>query len=337
MREIDLAGPGRPVRLSGIVDAQRTPKGLRLSRLPAAAQAESLDPALPWAASIPAGARLELVTDSTRLELAVQLLRLSSGDRPLTPATFDLVVDGAVLETRYSDTGHVMRYDGRDYATLELVRGGPDIIVFEGLAASEKSVEIWLPHNASLELRGLRLDDGASAKAADPPPLLGPLRQLDQPLPRSGPPDGHLAGSGRTEGRGRPDQPGFRRPDPARPGRRQNHPRPPGRLRQPEGGHQRGQRRHHERASFRPRPPGLSGYRPGRSPRDADVGDHADHLSTGRGPPGTDAHRPRWPAVRGRPSRGVVDGGTDPVTDPRVCSPWCSTGGNEPAIRTSTC
>ena len=75
-----------------------------------------------------------------------------------------------MLETRYSDTGHVMRYDGRDYATLELVRGGPDIIVFEGLAASEKRVEIWLPHNASLELRGLRLDDGASAKAADPLP-----------------------------------------------------------------------------------------------------------------------------------------------------------------------
>lgn len=168
MRELKLADPERPVRLAGVLDARPTLKGLRLSRLSAAALAQCLDPALPWAASIPSGARLEMVTDTTEIELDVQLMRLSMAGLPVAPAAFDLVVDGSLRATRYSATGHVMRSESRDITQLELVRGGPDTVRFEGLDASTKRVELWLPHNASVELRGLRVGAEATVQPADP-------------------------------------------------------------------------------------------------------------------------------------------------------------------------
>lgn len=170
MRTLDLFGPDRAFRLAGVVDEQRTPTGLRLSRLPARAQAQSLDPALPWAASQGSGTRLELVTDATRLELDVQLLRLSTDGRPAPPAPFDLVAQGELRETFLSDSGHQLRYGGRDFSTMELVRGAPGTVCFEAMPPSRKRVEVWLPHNASLELRGLRVDDGASSEAPEPLP-----------------------------------------------------------------------------------------------------------------------------------------------------------------------
>lgn len=170
MTEVDLADEGRPVRLSGILETQATAKGMRLLRLPAASTAQVLDPALAWTASVPSGARIEMWTDSTSVELDVQLMRLAMPGRPAAPASVDLVVDGELVDVRKSDAGHVLAVTGRNVGDVELVRGGPDTIRFDGLAAGEKRVEVWLPHNASLELRGLRLDAGASVRPADPAP-----------------------------------------------------------------------------------------------------------------------------------------------------------------------
>jgi hypothetical protein len=166
--EIDLFDPAPPFRFAGILDSRRTPKGLRLSRLPAWAQAQIVDPGFTWAAGVPSGAHLDIVTGSASLELDVQLLRLKFGDRELAPAAFDLVVDGELVDVRYSDTGHVACYDGRDLSTMRLVRGDGDTIRFDGLPPRDKHVEVWLPHNASLDIRALRVDDGASVRAPEP-------------------------------------------------------------------------------------------------------------------------------------------------------------------------
>jgi len=168
MIELDLFDPAPPFRFDGILDTRRTPKGMRVSRLPGWAQAQIVDPGFTWAAGVPSGARLVSVTDSTSVELDVQLLRLRFGDRDLAPAAFDLVVDGELRDVRYSNSGHVATYDGRDLSTMRLVRGDGDTIRFDGLGAGEKLLEVWLPHNASLDIRALRVDDGASVRIPEP-------------------------------------------------------------------------------------------------------------------------------------------------------------------------
>jgi hypothetical protein len=166
--KIDLFDAGRPIRFGGILDTQATPKGLRLLRLPVTTTSRVLDPALAWTASVPSGARLEVMTNSTSVEFDVQLMRMALPGRPAAPAVIDLVVDGELRDVRRSDTGHVLQVTGRGGADIELIRGGPDTIRFDGLGGGEKRLEVWLPHNASLELRGLRLDDGASVRPAEP-------------------------------------------------------------------------------------------------------------------------------------------------------------------------
>jgi hypothetical protein len=166
--DIDLYADAPAFRFDGILDRRRTPKGLRISRLPAWAQAQIVDPGFTWAPGVPSGARLVLVTDSSSIELDVQQLRLTFGERPVTPAAYDIVVDGTLAGVRFSDTGHVARTDPRDPSRAEFTRGRPDTIRFDGLGDRTKLVEIWLPHNASLEIRALRVDDGATVRAPDP-------------------------------------------------------------------------------------------------------------------------------------------------------------------------
>ncbi len=151
----------------GVLDRRRTPKGLRLSRLPAWAQAQIIDPGFTWAAGVASGGRLVMVTDSTSISLDVQQLRLTVEGRFLAAAAYDIVVDGSLTGVRFSDTGHIARYTAEDPTRPELVRGGPDTIVFDGLASGFKHVEVWLPHNASLEIRAVRVDDGATVRAPE--------------------------------------------------------------------------------------------------------------------------------------------------------------------------
>src|SRR5581483_5937140 len=165
MRSVDLD----QLVFEGIADTRVTPKGLRLSRLPAWAQAQIMDPGFTWAGGVPSGARLVFETDSSSVELDVQLLRLMYTERPIAPAAFDLVVDGELRDTALSDTGHVAKSDINDRTKMTLTRGGPDTIRFD-LGTGAKRVEVWLPHNASLEIRALRLDDGSSYGDAGPTP-----------------------------------------------------------------------------------------------------------------------------------------------------------------------
>jgi lysophospholipase L1-like esterase len=163
MLNVDLSD----LRFDGILDRRTTPKGLRISRLPAWAQAQVLDPGFVWAAGVPSGARFVFATDSTSIELDVQLLRIR-GVQEVRPAGFDLVIDGELVDGRASDTGHIASYDVHDPSRMVLERGGPDTIRFDGLGPSDKRVEIWLPNNASLEIRGFRLDDGATVHEPEP-------------------------------------------------------------------------------------------------------------------------------------------------------------------------
>jgi lysophospholipase L1-like esterase len=155
---------GGAVRAAGVVDLEPTDGGIVLHRMPAWARAQHNDIALPLLETMPSGGRLEMVTGATTIELEVQLTLLQLGPEPGPPAAFDLVVDGALVAGESTSTGTLIVVDRRTGAA-DVHPGGPTTVRFDGLDPGEKHVEVWLPHNAAVQLLALRAD--AEVRAPD--------------------------------------------------------------------------------------------------------------------------------------------------------------------------
>ena len=57
--------------------------------------------------------------------------------------------------------GTVLRLRTLEPADFEVEEGGPSSVRFDGLRSGHKRIELWLPHNAAVEVRALRVDDGS--------------------------------------------------------------------------------------------------------------------------------------------------------------------------------
>jgi len=151
----------------GALEAERTPDGLVLHRLPAWARAQTFDPMLALVETMPAGVRIAMRTDATALELDVDLKMVQIGDKPAIPAVFDLVVDGKVLESVSTDVGTYLSLaaDGQ----LVVTPGPTATVRFENLPGdAEAELEVWLPHAATVSIRSARISAGATLAAGTP-------------------------------------------------------------------------------------------------------------------------------------------------------------------------
>jgi hypothetical protein len=140
---------------------------VRIYRVPGWAREQIVDVAFAWSISVPSGVRLQLLTDSTAVELEFHLARARLLGQDGTLPAFDLAVDGDLRGPFVSDSGDVYAVDPRDVTRLEYTPGEPARMVWDGLGRGTKLIEIWLPHNAAFELRALRIDDGASCAAPE--------------------------------------------------------------------------------------------------------------------------------------------------------------------------
>jgi hypothetical protein len=147
----------------GALDVDRTGDGIILRRLPDWSRHQIVDPALQVLATMPAGVRIELETNTTSLELDVMLTVLQLNESAVSPAAFDLVVDGELVDSQSSTDGTRIVVDMRTGA-IDFRPGEPTTIRFDGI--SGERVEVWLPHAAVVELRSMRVDDGASCAPA---------------------------------------------------------------------------------------------------------------------------------------------------------------------------
>ncbi|MFL6207071.1 MAG: GDSL-type esterase/lipase family protein [Acidimicrobiales bacterium] len=148
---------GGAVRAAGILELEPTDRGIVLHRMPAWARVQHNDIALPMLETMPSGARLEMVTDATTIELDVHVTLIQLGSRPMTPAGFDLVVGGELAAGEATLAGTHILID-RFTGDVDIRSGGPTTIRFEGLSAGEKSLELWLPNAAAIHLIELRAD-----------------------------------------------------------------------------------------------------------------------------------------------------------------------------------
>ena len=150
----------------GAVELVTTERGVRPYRLPAAARARA-DAQVLGAASCPAGVRLVMRTAATAIEIdAYRTTTSFKGMPPRPDGRYDLFVDSTSVDTQVSSGGRAVVVD---LATgdVETDEGPVGTVRFEGLAADEKHVEIWLPHHEPTELVALRADAPVAPAALD--------------------------------------------------------------------------------------------------------------------------------------------------------------------------
>lgn len=157
--------PLTPAFVRGALRLEPTARGVAPHRLPAWALAQAADPQLSMVEAQGAGVRIALRTAATSVTLTAHRTRVTYAGAPARPdGSIDLVVDGEVVRRT--------RTSGGTTTELDMVTGQPTVIpgddlvaTFDGLPARVKDVEIWLPHNETLEI----IEVTADAPVAEAP------------------------------------------------------------------------------------------------------------------------------------------------------------------------
>lgn len=154
--------------LSEVADAERTDRGLRPHRLPRAARERFPDPQLLAMEAQPSGVRIAFRSPASRVELDLHPTRLAYAGVFRPRGRVDLVLDGAPVASSELTGGDTIETDLRTGATARR-SGQGHTAVFAGLPPADKVVELWLPHNESVELCALRTDEPIEPVADDRP------------------------------------------------------------------------------------------------------------------------------------------------------------------------
>ena len=162
----------KTIRFAGAQDVRRTEHGLLPIRLPAWAVAQIHDPAFRFTASAASGVRLTFSSDTETVEIDAMPPGVEIEGMAFPAPRFDLVVDGSVVATQTSSDGGrwvTSAASDRDSPPNVSFREGPESrLRFEGLGAGMKRVEVGFPQSCTIEVRDVRVDDGARVEASPP-------------------------------------------------------------------------------------------------------------------------------------------------------------------------
>lgn len=144
--------------LRGVLDLERTGRGMLPHRLPERARRQIPDGQLAMAESQPSGVRLAFRTRATAVELdVVATKRVYPAAPPRPDGVYELLVDGCPAARASAPDGDTLTIDLASMTSR--TRPGPmETLRFTGLPTEEKDVEIWLPHNETTLLVALRTD-----------------------------------------------------------------------------------------------------------------------------------------------------------------------------------
>ncbi|RFA07137.1 lipase [Subtercola boreus] len=137
--------------LTGAAELEVTERGFRPHRLPRDVLRRFPDPQLTAMEAQPSGVTIAFRTSATDVELVSHPMRATYAGAERPRGRIDLVVDGSMVATDELTQGDAFELDLRD-GTSTFHPGVPHISAFRGLPSGDKEIEIWLPHNESLEL-----------------------------------------------------------------------------------------------------------------------------------------------------------------------------------------
>jgi len=152
-------------------ELEPTERGVVPHRLPAWARAQCPDPQLAMVESQPSGVHLAFRTAATVIELDLRRSRTTYSGIPARPdGIVELAIDGDLVA--HSATA------GGTTTTINMATGTPETEIgplctarFADLSDAMKDVEIWLPHNETIELIELRCDADVEPGAARSRPV----------------------------------------------------------------------------------------------------------------------------------------------------------------------
>ncbi|MGW4369006.1 GDSL-type esterase/lipase family protein [Nocardia takedensis] len=146
-----------PALVWGAAELEPTARGLRVHRLPAWVREQCPDPQLLSMQTQPAGVRLVARTTAVALEVTVHTARIAYLGASRPRGRLDILVDGDLFQREVLTGGDVTEVDLRA-GTTSFAAGAPHTASVAALPAGEKVVEIWLPHNESVEVVSLHAD-----------------------------------------------------------------------------------------------------------------------------------------------------------------------------------
>lgn len=157
--------PDERVRIDGAAAVETTPDGLKAHRIDPV-YADQYPANTGMIEAMPSGVRMVFTTDATEIHIRCALVRFQLGDKLPYAAVFDLRIDHELVQSVGVEFGSLILID---YATkdIEVQPGGPGAATFSGLPTGTKTIEIWLPHSASVEVHALELNNGATITAAE--------------------------------------------------------------------------------------------------------------------------------------------------------------------------
>jgi hypothetical protein len=151
-----------PAHLHGAQEVESTARGLRPHRLPAWVRTQFPDPQLMMMEAQPSGIRLVGSTSAVRLELVTHPTRVAYRGVSRARGHIDLTSNGRVTGSDTLSGGDVTEVDLQE-GTSTFLPGEAHVPVFENLPVGDKLIELWLPHNESVELVELRADAPVAA------------------------------------------------------------------------------------------------------------------------------------------------------------------------------
>lgn len=146
-----------PELLRGVADVEFTPRGIRPHRLPAWVRTQFPDGQLLSMESQPSAVRIVFQTTASMLDLVTHPTRIvyPGADRPR--GRIDVYADGALLVRDVLTGGDRIEVDLTTGQT-SFHPGQAHSTTITGLPAGRQRIEIWLPHNETVELIELRAD-----------------------------------------------------------------------------------------------------------------------------------------------------------------------------------
>ncbi len=157
--------PDDRIRIDGAADVEVVHGGVRPHRL-ALVHGYEFPIETAFVEAMTSGVRLVFDTDADEIRLSCTPMRLSLGG-VMRPATFERFVDGRLLSSAVADFGHVVEVDLADDST-ELTLGGSGEVVLHGETDGVRTVTIWLPQAAGVEVHSVSVPAGAVVRAAAP-------------------------------------------------------------------------------------------------------------------------------------------------------------------------
>ena len=160
MRSVALNA--QELQFVGALDLEQGKRGVSPRRLPAWTKAQFNAPAMDMMVGMPSGVRLRFDTEADAVSVTAEVTTIVyQGSLPRT-TQFTVVVNGVIGESQPVISPHVFLLDRFDPTKVEFVEGATTVVTFAGLGTHSKTIEVWLPQNARVEVSGISVSDGAT-------------------------------------------------------------------------------------------------------------------------------------------------------------------------------